>query len=120
MGSGFLISAPVLAGVVGKHAVISMAFLLLAAYVIGYSVRFNIKHFEPVEDLKGIALAMQFNPNAIISKNDFIKLHTLFGDKPVLPHVPADEVKAYVEKLAQARNILRDAYGFSDALAKKW
>ena len=49
MGSGFLVSAPLLAGSVGNLAVICMAGLLLLAYGVGGAIRFNIRYFEPVE-----------------------------------------------------------------------
>jgi hypothetical protein len=49
MGSGFLVSAPLLAGVVGNLAVVSMAALLALAYLVGSAIRFNIRHFEPIE-----------------------------------------------------------------------
>jgi hypothetical protein len=44
MGSGFLISAPLLAGIVGNLAV------LVLAYMVGGVIRFNIRHFEPIEN----------------------------------------------------------------------
>lgn len=50
MGSGFLVSAPLLAGVVGNLAVVWMAALLVLAYAIGGAIRFNIRHFEPIEN----------------------------------------------------------------------
>jgi hypothetical protein len=50
MGSGFLVSAPLLAGVVGNMAVVCMAMLLVLAYAIGGAIRFNIRHFEPIEN----------------------------------------------------------------------
>ena len=50
MGSGFLVSAPLLAGIVGNLAVICMAALLLLAYMVGGAIRFNIRHFEPIEN----------------------------------------------------------------------
>ncbi|MCU7959198.1 MAG: hypothetical protein KZQ58_04195 [gamma proteobacterium symbiont of Bathyaustriella thionipta] len=49
MGSGFLISAPLLAGIVGNLAVLCMALLLLLAFWVGDAIRFNIRHFEPIE-----------------------------------------------------------------------
>jgi hypothetical protein len=49
MGSGFLVSAPLLAGLVGNFALIVMAALLLLAYAVGSVMRFNIEHFEPIE-----------------------------------------------------------------------
>jgi len=50
MGSGFLVSAPLLAGLVGRWAVVWMAAILVFAYAIGNVVRFNIRHFEPIEN----------------------------------------------------------------------
>lgn len=50
MGSGFLVSAPLLAGIVGNLAVIAMALLLVLAYLVGGAIRFNIRHFEPIEN----------------------------------------------------------------------
>jgi len=49
MGSGFLVSAPLLAGIVGNLAVVCMALLLILAYAVGSAVRFNIRYFEPIE-----------------------------------------------------------------------
>ena len=50
MGSGFLVSAPLLAGIVGNLAVVCMALLLALAYMVGGAIRFNIRHFEPIEN----------------------------------------------------------------------
>ena len=50
MGSGFLVSAPLLAGIVGNLAVVCMAMLLMLAYAVGSAIRFNIRHFEPIEN----------------------------------------------------------------------
>lgn len=50
MGSGFLVSAPLLAGVAGRGAVFCMLGLLLVAYAIGGVIRFNIRYFEPMEN----------------------------------------------------------------------
>jgi hypothetical protein len=50
MGSGFLVSAPLLGGIVGNLAVICMAVLLVLAYAVGGAIRFNIRYFEPIEN----------------------------------------------------------------------
>ena len=50
MGSGFLVSAPLLGGIVGSWALLCMAVLLLLAYAVGGAIRFNIRHFEPIEN----------------------------------------------------------------------
>ena len=55
MGSGFLVSAPLLSGVVGNLAVFCMGVLLFLAYLVGSAIRFNIRYFEPIEtDGKGV------------------------------------------------------------------
>ena len=51
MASGFLVSAPLLAGIVGNLAVVCMALLLALAYMVGGAIRFNIRHFEPIENI---------------------------------------------------------------------
>ena len=38
MGSGFLVSAPLLAGIVGNLAVVCMAMLLMLAYAVGGAI----------------------------------------------------------------------------------
>jgi len=48
MGSGFLVSAPLLYAHVGNYAVLAMAALLLLAYAIGSVIRFNIRYAEPI------------------------------------------------------------------------
>lgn len=50
MGSGFLVSAPLLGGIVGNLSVVCMTLLLILAYGVGSAVRFNIRHFEPIEN----------------------------------------------------------------------
>jgi len=49
MGSGFLVSAPLLGSTVGVYALFCMAALLLLSYGVGAAIRFNIRHFEPIE-----------------------------------------------------------------------
>lgn len=74
MGSGFLVSAPLLAGVTGIYAALSMGCLLLLAYSIGSAVRFNIEHFEPIEDEKGIAQEIAFVSRLVLSGAYFISV----------------------------------------------
>ncbi|WP_115718946.1 hypothetical protein [Gallaecimonas mangrovi] len=50
MGSGFLVSAPLLAITVGNLALWCMAVLLVLAYGVGWAIRFNIRYFEPIEN----------------------------------------------------------------------
>ena len=48
IGSGFLVSGPLLANIAGHAAALIMAALCLGAYVIGAAIRFNIAHLEPL------------------------------------------------------------------------
>lgn len=74
MGSGFLISAPLLANTVGNFAVFSMIALLLLAYAVGYAIRFNIRHFEPIEHKKGTAQDIAFLSRIVLSAAYFISV----------------------------------------------
>jgi hypothetical protein len=48
IGSGFLVSAPLLAREIGGLAILGIAGLCLAGYWIGGAIRFNIAHVEPM------------------------------------------------------------------------
>ena len=74
MGSGFLISAPLLAGVAGNYAVFCMAILLVAAYLIGEVMRFNIRHFEPIENDKGTAQEVALLSRVVLAGAYFISV----------------------------------------------
>jgi hypothetical protein len=50
MGSGFLVSAPLVAAVAGAWAPFAMAALLALSYGLGAMIRFNIRYAEPVLD----------------------------------------------------------------------
>jgi len=49
IGSGFLVSVPLLANEIGNWAIVAMAALVVAAYLVGTAIRFNIRHAEPLE-----------------------------------------------------------------------
>lgn len=75
MGSGFLISAPLLAGIVGNLAVICMALLLITAYLVGEAIRFNIRHFEPIENQgRGLAQNVAFFSRIVLTCAYFISI----------------------------------------------
>jgi hypothetical protein len=48
IGSGFLVSVPLLAHEVGNWALLAMASLIAVAYVVGTAIRFNIRYVEPL------------------------------------------------------------------------
>ena len=74
MGSGFLVSAPLLGNIVGNLAVICMALLLVLAYAIGGAIRFNIRHFEPIENKHGPAQSIAFLSRIVLSAAYFISV----------------------------------------------
>ena len=75
MGSGFLVSAPLLAGIVGNLAVVCMAMLLVLAYAVGGAIRFNIRHFEPIEnDGHGAAQTIAFLSRNVLAGAYFISV----------------------------------------------
>ncbi|MDE3271093.1 DUF4856 domain-containing protein [Pseudoalteromonas sp. G4] len=81
-------------------------------------------------EMKGFALNFQFSPfspfadHALNPKKDtvgpaqFVDMHDLFGDMPVL--AGADEFANYKAKLIAARDILDNAYDFADANSENW
>ncbi|TWT85967.1 hypothetical protein Pla123a_07750 [Posidoniimonas polymericola] len=75
MGSGFLVSAPLLAGVVGNLAILCMAGLLALAYAVGGAIRFNIRNFEPIEnDELGLVQGVAFLSRLVLSVAYFISV----------------------------------------------
>jgi hypothetical protein len=75
MGSGFLVSAPLLGGIVGNLAVVCMAILLVLAYAVGGAIRFNIRHFEPIENVgHGPAQTVAFLSRVVLAGAYFISV----------------------------------------------
>ena len=75
MGSGFLVSAPLLGGIVGNLAVICMGVLLVLAYGVGGAIRFNIQHFEPIENNgHGPAQTIAFLSRVVLAGAYFISV----------------------------------------------
>jgi hypothetical protein len=75
MGSGFLVSAPLLAGIVGYLAVICMGGLLVLAFAVGGAIRFNIRHFEPIENQgHGPAQTIAFLSRIVLAGAYFISV----------------------------------------------
>ncbi|MEM9590499.1 MAG: hypothetical protein AAF967_04065 [Pseudomonadota bacterium] len=48
IGSGFLVSVPLVAANVGNWATVAMTALIVGAYLIGSAIRFNIRYTEPL------------------------------------------------------------------------
>ena len=63
-----------LVGAVGNLAVVSMAVLLGLAYLLGGVVRFNIRHFEPIENDHGPAQDVAFLSRVVLAGAYFISV----------------------------------------------
>src|SRR5690606_7830723 len=75
-----------------------------------WSLADHAKHWS---ELKGFALALQFNPHAAITDAQLVQLHALLGQAPVLSGEEA--LAAYADDLIAARTLVGTAYGFSSA-----
>jgi hypothetical protein len=73
------------------------------------------KHWS---EMKGFALGLQFNKNTPLNDADFITVHTMLGDMPVL--TGEAEVLAYRANLLIARDLLQAAYAFDAENAANW
>ncbi|MGJ8656847.1 MAG: hypothetical protein ACSHX6_10390 [Akkermansiaceae bacterium] len=74
MGSGFLVSAPLLGSTVGYYAVFCMMILLIVAYGVGSVMRFNIKHFEPIAHQQGITQKIARTSQIVLAIAYFISI----------------------------------------------
>jgi hypothetical protein len=109
MGSGFLVSAPLLASSVGNYAVLCMAGLLLLAYWVGGVIRFNIAYFEPIAETgRGITQIIGFTSRIalsiayLISVTYYLKLLSAFLlsmmqiDSPLAANVITSSLLAFI------------------------
>ena len=62
--------------------------------------------------MKGYALAFQFNPNSFLNSMDFKKLHQLIGDKPlpVADLSSSGKTNEYKKNLSKARELLKSVF----------
>lgn len=66
-------------------------------------------------EMKGFAIALQYNPFKMISEAQLTQLHELLGSAPVIAPGGSTANTEYMTKLENARNILKTVYGFSEA-----
>lgn len=76
------------------------------------------EHAKVWSEMKGFGLGLQFNPHSPLSDQDFVTLHELLRDAPVLPGDSG--VEAYREDLLAARDLIGRAYGFAEANLTAW
>ena len=77
----------------------------------GYSFSDHVKHWS---ELKGFALAFQFNPRSPLPQDTFEDLHEHIGSAPVLPSASEDTIEDYAEALLKARKLLGKHYDFAE------
>ena len=77
-----------------------------------------MNHAKYWSEMKGFSLAFQFNPISLLELDQFKKFHQLIGDRPVLMTETKDEVEEYKMKLYEARDILVEAFQFSEIHAE--
>jgi hypothetical protein len=80
-----------------------------------FSYSTTAKHWS---EMKGFALGLQFNKATPLNDADFITVHTMMGDMPVL--TGEAEVLAYRADLLIARDLLQAAYAFDAENAANW
>ncbi len=69
--------------------------------------------------VKGYALALQFNPNSIVTEDELIDLHILIGQQPEVRTDPS-RLRAYSNNLLIARNKLESIYSFTNSDVLAW
>jgi hypothetical protein len=79
-----------------------------------------IDHAKHWSEMKGVALAFQFNPRSPMTADQFAQLHGLLGSAPVLSDAGEPAIADYRAALLDARTVIMDAYGFSDTNAAGW
>jgi hypothetical protein len=85
-----------------------------------YSFEDHAKHWS---ELKGFSLGLQFNPKSPMNEGTrFVDFHALIADAPVLPDDAGGQtaIDAYKTDLTAARDVIRQAYGFSQANVDGW
>jgi hypothetical protein len=116
-----------------KQAVLAWESAIASSAV--HYINYSKKQLEKVEDpewggdvynftllakywseLKAFAIGLQFNPHSPLTDEQYTQLQTLIGDAPVV----TGDVDAYIQKLVDARTILKNAYGYSDEIVEGW
>lgn len=102
IGSGFLVSAPLLLLTTGNWAAVAMFGIVTIAYMIGSALRYNIRHLEPL-------LTAKTTPFPWI-----IRLDTL--SKPILGFAYIIAVAFYIKLLSA---FVIQGFGITDPLLEK-
>lgn len=99
------------------HADTGFALAASADYVF-------VEHARHWSELKGLALAFQFNPRSRLSASNFAALHELVADAPTvpdtLPPTNTAELAQYQANLITARTLLAQAFDLQLSAAATW
>lgn len=71
-------------------------------------------------EMKGFAIALQYNSAKKISDAQLAQIHTLIGASPLVAADGTAENTAYVAALDAAKALVKGVYGFSDAQMSAW
>ena len=90
----------------------------LAVY--GTSDYNEANHNKHWAEMKGYAIGLQFNPFKLISDSQLRDLHDKLGQAPVYAEAGSAAYNSVIEDYKDARNILKNAYGYSSANTENW
>ena len=82
-----------------------------------YDFSNHAKHWS---ELKGFALAFQFNPDSPFADGDFALFHDYLKDAPVLEGATDEEKLAFLVDLIKARDLLQKTYQLSADDVENW
>ena len=91
---------------------------LNAMYAYGTPSYSFMNHAKFWSEMKGFGLSFQFNPISLLEPALFKEFHRLVGDRPILMTASWNEIEDYQDRLYKARDILSEAFGFSEAQRK--
>ena len=70
--------------------------------------------------MKGFALGFQFSRHSALNDAQFLELHSLIGQQPVIDATDAAAVRTYRDDLLDARALLAFAFAFDAADVEAW
>ena len=76
-----------------------------------YSFSNHAKHWG---EMKGFALGLQFNPHSPLSDADFVIVHDMMGDAPVLSSASEADINGYISGLLDIRGMIGMSYDFDE------
>jgi hypothetical protein len=71
-------------------------------------------------EMKGFAMALQYNSSKMIGDAQLAQLHTLIGSSPEVMEPGTAAYTAYGQALASASSLLKSVYSFTDAQMNGW